>query len=90
MQTISSFVAVVALSLAACGSSGGGSTPSDAAKAIDAPITTPDASCFDLTGVDHPSHYQIINACTTSDKVFKDSHPPLLNPDGSLPPLPPP
>lgn len=35
------------------------------------------------------SYNEIINACTDAVQIFKDSHPPLLNPDGSLPPLPP-
>jgi len=55
--------------------------PADAS--IDAAL---DASCFE-----HPdpnSNEQIINACTTAQKIYKDSHPPLLNPDGTLPPLP--
>ncbi len=45
---------------------------------------TPDAACFD-----NPQTYnEIINACTTAVKVFKDSHPALLRPDGTVPPLP--
>jgi hypothetical protein len=77
---------VLALAFAgACGDSSKG--PQDAGAPKDGSVTI-DASCFDLTGVDHPSHYQIINACTTADKIYKDSHPPLQNPDGSLPPLP--
>ena len=79
---------VLVLALGACSSSGGNAqqdappTPADSAM--------PDASCFDLSGVSNPTHYQIINACTNNvDKIYKDSHPPLLNPDGSLPPLPP-
>lgn len=48
---------------------------------VDAPL---DASCFT-----NPTTYnEIINACTTAQKIYKDSNPPLLNPDGSLPPLP--
>ncbi len=43
-----------------------------------------DASCFDS-----PTTYlQIINACTDAEKIYKDSHPPLLNADGTLPALP--
>lgn len=75
--------------LVACGDDGGSvvdapKAPSDAA--IDAPTTTPDADCF--TNPDPNSHIQIINACTTAQKIYKDSNPPLQNPDGSLPPLP--
>ena len=54
--------------------------PKDAG--IDSP---PDASCFE----NPTTHYEIINACTTAQKIYKDSHPPLLNADGSLPALPP-
>ena len=34
------------------------------------------------------THEEIINACTDAQKIYKNSHPPLLNTDGSLPPLP--
>ena len=51
-------------------------------------IIPPDASCFDLSTITAPTNNQIINACTDSDKIFKDSHPPLQGSDGSLPPLP--
>lgn len=44
-----------------------------------------DALCFE----NPQTHEEIINACTTAQKIYKDSHPPLLNSDGSLPPLPP-
>lgn len=54
--------------------------PKDAG--IDSP---PDASCFE----NPTTHYEIINACTTAQKIYKDSNPPLLKPDGTLPPLPP-
>jgi hypothetical protein len=45
---------------------------------------TPDASCFE----NPQTHEEIINACTTAQKIYKDSRPPLLEDDGSLPPLP--
>ena len=49
-----------------------------------------DASCFDKTNShDPPTYTEIINACTSAQKVFKDSHPTLLKSDGSVPPLPP-
>jgi len=74
--------------LVACGDDGGSivdapKAPRDAA--LDAP-GTPDADCF--TNPDPNSHVQIINACTTAQKIYKDSNPPLLNPNGTLPPLP--
>lgn len=65
---------------AACGDSG--NSPKDAPPPIDA--GAPDASCF----TDPKTYNEIINACTTAVKVFKDSHPPLQNADGSLPQLP--
>ena len=43
-----------------------------------------DASCFE----NPQTHYEIINACTTAQKIYKDSHPPLLDQDGTLPSLP--
>jgi hypothetical protein len=63
----------------ACGDSKS-AAPADAA--IDA--GPPDASCF----TDPKTYNEIINACTTAVKVYKDSHPALLKADGSLPPLP--
>jgi len=46
---------------------------------------TPDAACFE----NPQTHAEIINACTTAQKVFKKPSLPLLNQDGSLPQLPP-
>lgn len=81
-MTIRMILAVLPLVIAtACGNHA--ATPSDAPVAIDAGAQ--DASCF----TDPKTYNEIINACTTAVKVFKDSHPPLLNPDGTLPPLPP-
>ena len=45
----------------------------------------PDASCF----MNPQTHNEIINACTDAQKIYKDSHPPLMKPDGTLPALPP-
>jgi hypothetical protein len=44
----------------------------------------PDASCF----TNPMTHEEIINACTTAQKIYKNPTLPLLEPDGSLPPLP--
>jgi hypothetical protein len=77
-------LALPVLLLAACGDdSNNNNSPKDAPLAqLDAGGT--DASCFT-----NPTTYnEIINACTDSVKVFKDSHPPLLNSDGTVPPLP--
>jgi hypothetical protein len=74
----------IALSLvcaAACGDDGA-DQPKDAG--IDA-ASTPDASCFE----NPTTHEEIINACTTAQKVEKKPNLPLLNPDGTLPQLPP-
>jgi hypothetical protein len=80
MRAISIVVALVFA--AACGHS---SPVKDDAGPKDAGIDAPlDASCF----TNPQTHYEIINACTTAQKVFKPGKPPLLNPDGSLPPLP--
>jgi len=43
-----------------------------------------DASCF----TNPQTHYEIINACTTAQKIYKPGRPSLQNADGSLPPLP--
>lgn len=66
--------------VAACGNDP--KVKQDAAVVIDA--GAPDASCFD----NPTTHHEIINACTNAQKIYKDSHPPLLNPDGTLPGLP--
>lgn len=44
----------------------------------------PDAACF----TNPTTHEQIINACTTAEKIYKDPVLPLQLPDGGLPPLP--
>jgi len=68
----------------ACGDDGS-STPEDAAPIDAGGDASIDASCF----TNPQTHEEIINACTTAQKIYKDSHPPLLNADGSLPALPP-
>ena len=69
--------------LAACGSDS--NSHHDAPTHIDAGIDGGlDASCF----MNPTTHNEIINACTTAEKIYKTTHPPLLNADGSLPPLP--
>lgn len=74
------------LLLAACGDDGNPAKKDGGmadAAVVDA-AGGPDASCFT-----NPQTYdQIINACTTAQKIYKDSHPGLLGSDGSLPPLP--
>jgi hypothetical protein len=69
---------------AACGESGGNNAKGDAGVPVDAAPSQPDASCF----TNPQTHDEIINACTDAQKIYKDSRPPLLEPDGTLPPLP--
>lgn len=87
MKILTLFLAAPLACMIACGDSNNaprdGSVTSDA-PVIDAP-TGLDASCF----TNPTTNEEIINACTTAQKIFKDSHPPLLNADGSLPALPP-
>ncbi len=54
----------------------GGTLPDAAAPA--------DLACF----TDPVTHVQIINACTSSQRIDKKPILPLLRPDGTLPPLP--
>jgi hypothetical protein len=80
---------LLALPLLVPGCGGDGGAAIDARPTPDAAITDgpigPDAACFD----NPTTHNEIVNACTTAQKIYKDSHPPLLDPDGTLPPLPP-
>ena len=82
MRIASLFVAACLALGAGCGSSSsnthkdaGMQPPSDAGV---------DASCF----TNPTTHYEIINACTNAQKIYKPGKPPLENADGSLPPLP--
>lgn len=73
--------------LVACGDSGS-SSPSDLAVGQVAPpdLTPPgpDLGCYP-----HPETYQaLLNACTTAMSIDKTPVVPLLNKDGTLPPLP--
>jgi len=81
--------------VAACGDSGN-NAPKDAGLGSGAHDGgTPDASCFTTAAIDcaNPAvsadqcNTEIINACTTAQKIFNTSNPPLLNADGTLPPL---
>lgn len=77
------FLAACLLGVGACGSNN--KTPSDGG--VDAAQTDGgglDASCF----TNPQTHYELINACTNAEKVYKSGKPPLQNADGSLPPLP--
>jgi hypothetical protein len=50
----------------------------------DAAVGGPDASCF----TNPQTHYEIINACTTAQKIYKPGRPALQLPDGGLPATP--
>jgi len=78
-------IATLALAFASACGDDGNHTGSKDAGAIDAPPAGgPDASCFT-----NPTTYnEIINACTTAQKIYKHPNLPLLGSDGSLPPLP--
>ena len=71
---------IVILALAACGTSN--SAPKDAPPV--ASDAGPDASCF----TNPTTNDEIINACTTAQKIYLNPHLPLLGSDGTLPPLP--
>lgn len=79
---------LAALALAACGDDvatqrdGAVDAPAGDAGIVDADTT--DASCF----MNPQTHVEIINACTTAEKIDRQPVLPLLNPDGTLPPLP--
>lgn len=85
MKTLASiFLALPLAFTGACGDDH--SAPKDAAgDAMPVDGGTPDADCF----MNPQTHEEIINACTTAQKVTKNPTLPLLNPDGTLPPLPP-
>jgi hypothetical protein len=71
----------------ACGSSNNNTKNDAAVVPIDAPATGgPDASCFTL-GSGSATNDEIINACTTAQKIYLTPNLPLLV-DGGLPSLP--
>ena len=79
-------IATLALAFASgCSDDANNTGKKDAGVVIDAPPSGgPDASCFT-----NPTTYnEIINACTTAQKIYKHPTLPLLGSDGSLPPLP--
>ena len=80
------FAALVMALAAACGDDGvqpstdGPPSPRDAA--VD---SAPPIPCFSGTPT---THDEIIHACTSAQQIVKQTRPPLLRSDGSLPPLP--
>lgn len=83
MRTLAIFATLSLAFAAACGEDN--PTTKDA-SVHDAPVDAggPDASCF----TDPHTHEEIINACTTAQKIYKPGRPALQLPDGGLPPLP--
>jgi hypothetical protein len=81
MRTL--LLTLVFAAVSACGSSS--ATPKDAAPADASIDAVFDASCF----TDATTQYEIMNACTNAEQIFINTKPPLENPDGTLPPLPP-
>ncbi|MBP8809350.1 MAG: hypothetical protein KBG48_00595 [Kofleriaceae bacterium] len=78
-------VSLIVAVAAACGDEGGVTgpdAPTPDAGVVDA--SAPDAACF----TSPQTHVEIINACTTAEKIDRQPVLPLLRPDGSLPPLP--
>ncbi len=75
------FVFALCLFAAACGDTHKATGDAGQDAGVDAPI---DASCF----MNPQTNDEIINACTTAQKYYKNSRPPLMHADGTLPPLP--
>jgi hypothetical protein len=92
MRALTLTFALALAPLAACGDDAptfDDARPADAQPVIDAAPSDadepgPDASCF----TNPQTHFEIINGCTTAEKIYKTPDLPLLLPDGGLPPLP--
>ncbi len=67
----------------ACSDDANTSPKRDAGVGIDAP-TGVDANCF----TNPQTHEEIINACTSAQKIYKSTTLPLLDAHGALPALP--
>lgn len=89
MKNLRRVLVLVGLTLGACGGGSGSGEVDAAPDPVDARRgdggTTVDASCFD----DPQTHAQLLNACVDWQHVDKVPVTPLLNDDGTLPPLPP-
>lgn len=78
----------VLLAFAGCGDSGKETPDAPTVHEVDAAIDAPTGpDCFSGTPV---THDQLINACVdgTTTRIIKTPMLPLMNADGSLPPLP--
>jgi hypothetical protein len=86
MRKLAIFATLSLAFAAACGEDN--PVKKDAAVVSDAPVDSgvgdPDASCF----TDPHTNNEIINACTTAQKIYVPGHPALQLPDGGLPALP--
>jgi len=87
MQTIKLTLLAGLVAFAACGSDSKATPDAAIIHEVDAGTDAPVADCFSGTPT---THEQIINACVDSSVTRIIKHPtlPLLNSDGSLPPLP--
>ncbi len=88
MTTIKLTFVTIVLAIAGCSSDSKATIDAPVIHEVDAAIDAPPgADCFAGTPV---THEQIINACTDSSvtRIIKHPNLPLLNSDGSLPPLP--
>lgn len=87
---------LIALALTPVGCGNGSESPADMAQGhpdggvvqhdmrANPDMTSVEPDCFD----DPMTNYEIINACTTAEKIKKTPVLPLLKSDGTLPPLP--
>lgn len=81
------FLGLACVLVAACGDGNSATIDGAPVVLVDAGVddaALPDASCFE----DPQTYLQLINACTDAVKIEKHPNLPLLNPDGTLPPLP--
>jgi len=78
----------IALAFAGCGSDNKATPDAQVIHEVDAAVDAPMApDCFTGTPM---THDEIINACPAQGvtRIFKHPNLPLMNPDGTLPPLP--
>ncbi len=79
------FLSVMVVLAVGCGDDGADSPDARGGDAAtDAGAGESDAACI----TNPQTHQEIINACTTAEKIYKTPTLPLLLPDGGLPALP--
>ena len=89
MRKLAILLALPVALAAACGNNSQ-RPPADGGMKVDAPRDAGggvDASCFDISNNPTPTYNEIINACTTAQKIYKNTTPPHTLPDGGLPPV---